>query len=200
MSELIQKQIKVLIEFQEGLLGTKPGNPQILEDFVASKYPEALPQEEIDTLPVNLGEELEKGTTVFNRDTDGCPFIFDYQIKGFFKDTQGGLQRLNKMPAYKKVIDKLIFVGPRRIRLIMPEGAKLGYCVRSLRAQTMQGERTSLARSEEAPAGTKAEVVIKLVDKGLEPLVLQWLKYGELSGIGQWRNSGQGRFTHQILK
>lgn len=29
--------------------------------------------------------------------------------------------------------------------------------------------------------------------------VLEWLDYGKLRGIGQWRNSGKGRFTYQIL-
>ena len=27
----------------------------------------------------------------------------------------------------------------------------------------------------------------------------EWLDYGALRGIGQWRNSGKGRYTYEIL-
>ena len=30
--------------------------------------------------------------------------------------------------------------------------------------------------------------------------VLEWLDYGILRGIGQWRNSGKGRFTYEVLE
>ena len=29
--------------------------------------------------------------------------------------------------------------------------------------------------------------------------VIEMLDYGKLRGFGQWRNSGKGRFTYQIL-
>lgn len=28
---------------------------------------------------------------------------------------------------------------------------------------------------------------------------MEWLDYGKLRGLGQWRNSGKGRFTYEIL-
>jgi hypothetical protein len=31
-------------------------------------------------------------------------------------------------------------------------------------------------------------------------LVEEWLEYGELRGLGQWRNSGKGRFTAEVSK
>ncbi len=34
---------------------------------------------------------------------------------------------------------------------------------------------------------------------GAESLVREWLTYGRLRGLGQWRNSGKGRFTFEEL-
>lgn len=28
---------------------------------------------------------------------------------------------------------------------------------------------------------------------------MEWLDYGKLRGLGQWRNSGKGRFTYELL-
>ena len=64
----------------------------------------------------------------------------------------------------------------------------------------MQGERVSLANSEEIPEGSTIEFEIKLLDKSLYGVVLEWLDYGELRGLGQWRNSGKGRFTYELLE
>ena len=193
--------MKVQITMTEGLLGTKAGNPELLEAYIASKHPEAVQQDEMDTMP-DLDEELANGSTFFNRDEDETPFIFDYQIKGFFKDAQASLQRVpgGKLPAYKKIIDGLIFIQPRRIRLAVPEGAELTICQRPLRAQTAQGERVSIARSEEAPVGTTITFEIVLLDKKLEKLVRKWFDYGEWRGLGQWRNSGKGRFTWKEIE
>lgn len=35
---------------------------------------------------------------------------------------------------------------------------------------------------------------------GLVPAVKEWLSYGKLRGLGQWRNSGKGRFVCKILE
>ena len=55
---------------------------------------------------------------------------------------------------------------------------KIGDCQRPLRAQTAQGERVSLANSEEIPAGSTCEFEILLMDESLENAVLEWLDYG----------------------
>lgn len=154
----------------------------------------------------------DKGMTVFPRNENGEPVLYDYQIKGFFKDSCGMLARVGgktetgkkravnesgKLSAYKKVIDGLIFPQPRMIPIKV--NGKIGDCQRPLRAQTAQGERVSLANSEEIPAGSTCEFEILLMDESLENAVLEWLDYGVLRGIGQWRNSGKGRFTFDII-
>ena len=103
-----------------------------------------------------------------------------------------------KLSAYKKVVDGLIFVEPRRIRLDTPGAITI--CQRSLRAQTAQGERTALSSSEEAPAGTTCEFTVLCLDEGHEKVVREWLDYGALRGIGQWRNSSKGRFKWEEVK
>jgi hypothetical protein len=189
------EELKVKLTLTEGMLGTKAGNPDLLRDYIASKHPTAIQADELDGIP-EIEEELNNGTTFFNRDEEGNPFVFDYQIKGFFKDAQGCMNRIaaTKMPAFKKIIDGLIFVKERKIPLMIPAGGEVGICERPLRAQTPQGERVSIARSEEVPAGTVLEFTILLMDKTLKKSVEMWLDYGALRGIGQWRNSGKGRF------
>ena len=65
--------------------------------------------------------------------------------------------------------------------------------------QTAQGERVSLANSEQIPAGSTCEFEITCMDDAHEKAVMEWLDYGKLRGLGQWRNSGKGRFTYEIL-
>ena len=98
----------------------------------------------------------------------------------------------SKIKAYKKEIDGLIFVEQREIP-IQFEG-EIGNCQRPLRAQTAQGERVALANSETIPAGATIEFSILCMVDSHVAAVREWLNYGELRGIGQWRNSGKGRF------
>lgn len=106
----------------------------------------------------------------------------------------------SQIKAYKKVIDGLIFVHPRKIVLNLPEGSEIGSCQRPLRVQSPQGERVCLANSETVPAGTTIEFEIQLLDSGYEALVREWLAYGKLRGLGQWRNSGKGKYTWEEVK
>lgn len=199
------KTMKVKLTFTEPILGTWPSNPKIAEDFIASKAPDASTMEE-EIAALGVEEVTSKTMTVFPRQ-DGKPIIYDYQIKGFFKDSCGILSRIggrgsgatesSKLKAYKKIIDGLIFPAPRCIPIDI--NGDITTCQRPLRAQTMQGERVSLANSEEIPAGSSITFEIKLLDPSLESVVLEWLDYGSLRGLGQWRNSGKGRFTYELL-
>ena len=209
------KEMKVRVTYMEELLGTASANPEIHSEFIASKAPEAPSREEE---VASLGAEAveEKAMTVFPRlneeekiirqidpDTE-VPFTWNYQWKGFFKDSCGMLRRGTgfksaKLTAFKKVIDGLVFVKERKIPLILPEGGKIGECQRPLRASTAQGERIALAHSETVPAGTKQEFTVMVLKDDLMGYVREWLDYGALHGTGQWRNSGKGAYFWEEL-
>ena len=178
--------MKVRLTFLEPVLGTWPSNENVARDFIASKAPDASTiEDEIAALGADV--VADKGMTVFPR-ANGCPVLYDYQIKGFFKDSCGMLARVkstksSSLKAYKKIIDGLIFVEPRHIPI------------------QVSGERVALANSEEIPAGSTIEFEITMLDeKAHKDIVLEWLDYGRLRGIGQWRNSGKGRFTYEVLE
>lgn len=204
------KKLDIKIVFTEEVLGTSPANKEIYRDFIGSKSPDAATIEEEVAA---LGEEatVEKQMTIFPKDEEGRPFIYDYQIKGFFKDACSMLARVGgkdengkkiaanesgKLKAYKKEIDGLIFVQPRQIPITFD--GEIGYCERPLRAQTPQGERVALSISEAIPAGASAEFSVICMRDDQINAVLEWFDYGVLRGLGQWRNSGKGRFEYTI--
>lgn len=184
------------------MLGTASSNPEIHEEYIASKAPDA-PTREEEVAALGAEEVFEKGMTVFPRDKDGNPILWDYQIKGFFKDACQSLRKVpgsacGKIKSYKKEIDGLIFVAPRAIPIAF-EGP-ITTCQRPLRAQTAQGERVALASSEAIPAGATLEFEIKLLLPDHETAIMEMLDYGKLRGFGQWRNSGKGRFDFELLE
>ncbi|MCD8208512.1 MAG: hypothetical protein LUD72_11285 [Bacteroidales bacterium] len=185
------------LTFTEDILGTASADPEVHREYIASKGPDAMSKEE-EIEAIGEDEVFEKGMTVFPRDEEGRPIYWDYQIKGMFKDACGMLRKVtgkksSKLKAYKKEIDGLIFVKERRIPISYD--GEITICQRPLRAQTAQGERIALSSSESIPAGATIEFTVEcLVDDDMD-LVREWLDYGELRGIGQWRNSGKGRYT-----
>ena len=204
------RKIKVRVTYVEELLGTASANKDIFDKFIASNAPDAPSRaEEIEALGVD--EVIDKGMTVFSRMADGRPCTWDYQWKGFFKDSCVMLRRADGMKsknlrAYKKEIDGLVFVARvdepypanerRMIPLQLPKGGMVGCCQRPLRASTAQGERVALASSETVPAGTVQEFTIGLLRDDLLPYIIEWLDYGAVHGTGQWRNSGKGCFVY----
>lgn len=201
--------MKVRLVFTEGLLGTVSGNPKLAEEYILSKRPAGVAEDEMEALGPE--EAVEKTSTVFPRE-DGAVFLWDYQVKGFFKSACRAMIDMETMTkeelkslkltlySFKRTIDTLIFVEPRKIVLSLPGGKGTSFCERPLRADTMKGERVALARSEEAPPETSCEFRVMSLNKKLLPIVETWLSYGRLSGLGQWRNSGKGRFEWYELK
>lgn len=194
------KMMKIRITTTEEMLGSLPNNKELHETYIASKAPDAKSIEE-EVAAVGEGGVIEQQMTVFPRHEDR-PVLFDYQIKGFFKDSAGSLRKVpgtesSKIKAYKKEIDGLVFVSPRHIP-IQFEG-ELGYCQRPLRASTPQGERVALAHSEAIPAGAVLEFEVTCLTDGMVKAVTEWLNYGKLRGLGQWRNSGKGRFDCEVV-
>lgn len=196
------RELKVKITLLEEMLGTASADPNIHEEFIASNAPDAPSrEEEIEALGVD--EVVERQKTIFPKDENGDPILWDYQIKGFFKDSCGSLRKVkemhsSKIKAYKKEIDGLIFVEPRKIKIEFD--GKIGSCQRPLRAQTAQGERVALANSETVPAGATCEFTVVCLSESHMNAVKEWLDYGKYRGLGQWRNSGKGRFTWEEIE
>ena len=98
------KEMKVKVTFFEELLGTASGDEDIYRSYIASNAPDAKTREqEVEDLGVE--GVVEKGMTVFPKQ-DGAPFIYDYQVKGFFKNSCGVLRKVpnsqsSKIKAYK---------------------------------------------------------------------------------------------------
>jgi len=196
------KVLKVKVTMIEEILGTASANPEIHEEFIASKAPDA-PSREEEVAAIGAEEVFEKGMTVFPRDAEGRPIAWDYQWKGFFKDACGALRKVpgtacSKIKAFKKEIDGLIFPEPRQIPIVFD--GKIGICQRPLRGQTAQGERIALASSESIPAGATMTFDIRMLLPEHEKAIREMLNYGQLRGFGQWRNSGKGRFTWELLE
>ena len=192
------KEMKVRLTFIEEILGTASNDKELHAEYIASKAPDAISKkEEIEAIGVE--GVIEIGKTVFPNDEIGNPFIYDYQIKGFFKNAAKAFNYVKKLAAYKTKIDNLIFVNERKILLQIPEGKEMGNCQRPLRAQTPQGERVALANSDSCPEGTVIEFTVMSMVDDLMDNVEMWLDYGKLNGIGQWHNSGKGRFVWEKL-
>ena len=204
------RTINVKITFTEDILGTQPADLDIYRKFIASKAPDASTIED-EVAAIGVDAVAEKNMTIFPRMEDGRPFLYDYQIKGFFKDTAQALQRLKdndqdglarvtcspEMKAYRKIIDGLIFPNPRQIPFDFD--GDIALCQRPLRASTPLGERVALNISEAIPAGATITFSVTCLNDQHIDAVREWLDYGIYRGIGQWRNSGKGRFTWEEL-
>ena len=201
-------KMKVRLTLTEDILGTLPSDPEIYQTYIASKGKNV--EEEVTQMGKTnefLEEETDedsapKTLTVFVRDDEGNPCVYDYLIKGFFKNANKALRqsddaKCKKLTAYKTKIDNLIFVGPRLIKL--QTDSPITYCERPLRASTPQGERVALSASESLPAGTVLEFEITSLNKDMMTYVREYLDYGQFNGLGQWHNSGKGRFTWEEI-
>jgi len=205
--------IKILATFTEPLLGTASANPAIQEEFIASKAPTASQAEEVAA--VSVAESIAKATTIFPRDDDGL-FLWDYQVRGFLKEAIGVLAELGEAPGlskwtYKRAVDALVFVSPRKCRLLDQNLSLVtradGTEQRPIRCTTMQGDRVALASSERLPAGTRIAFSVTLISGGEKAklkvsreLLIEALNFGALRGLGQWRNGSFGRFSWEEVQ
>jgi hypothetical protein len=192
MNAMEKTRYHVRINFITPLLGTQP-TLDVASEYIGSKYVNnggILPDDELGT----LSENVERGTTVFHK-IDGMPILYDYQVKGFLKEAGKVFNGLDGVKALRSKIDSLVFIEPRQIMLHLPEGSGITYLERPLRAETAQGPRVALARSEKLEAGTWFEMVLMVYVSAISGELLRGLlTYGADKGIGQWRNGGWGRF------
>lgn len=202
--------LEVQFTFKTPVLGTAPSNNKLYSDYVAK---EAVAtgaingnrlQEELDSLPV----DEDRGSTVFRRDADGNACFIDYMIRGYFKDTCTAQRRfdvsLSKgIAAHKEKINDVLFVSPQFIPILNKDGSTPAITMfeRPLRADTPQGKRVALARSEMIAAGTQIHFTIEnFATKVLSlDLIKEWLAYARMRGLGQFRNGGYGRGWYEIV-
>ena len=193
--------MKIKITLIEEMLGMSPADADIYNSFIAKNAPDApTREEEIEQLGVQAVQE--KGKTIFPK-MDGVPFLYDYQIKGFFKDTVGMLRRspgtkCSGIKAYKKEIDGLLFVMERKIPIEL--SGEISDCQRPLRSDGPNGSIVALANSEAIPEGSSITFTLRLLRADMKKWVEECLDYGVLRGLGQWRNSGKGRFIWEEIE
>lgn len=193
---------EVKLTFREPILGATPKDPDVYAGYIATKT--ALTDEQVAEELKTVEKVEEKGWTGFHM-VDGRPVLLNYCLKGFFKDACGMLRRApgsqsKGLKAYKKVIDGLVFVKPRYIPLVLPEGESMGVLERPLRAQTAKGERVTVARSDTCPIGTTMEFTVEVLGTVTEALLREWFEYGARRGLSQWRNAEYGSFEHTLSR
>lgn len=154
------------------------------------------------------------GTTVFLHDekTDR-PCISDHMIYGFLKAATDAIAKtlakkkatmLHSAAYTQSVINQHVRCEQRFIPFDRDtkknEDGTTYFLQRSLRAQTAQGPRISLAKSEVVEAGAKLRFTLKVMKKSpLNEKILRTLfEYGEIVGLGQWRNAGNGMFSFEL--
>lgn len=206
---LHSEDIKVMVEFTEPLLGSMCANPDVYKEFLESKVPTAEKvMEELKTIEdaaAAVQEEIEKTKTIFAVDDEGL-FMWDYQIRGFFKEAMTNLIELGAVKVskwqVKRMVDSYVIISPRRC-YFSREGQNLekpdGTWDRPLRAQTRQGERICLVSSDVLKPGTMLEFTLKVLRATKGPTLddaLMCLEYGAIKGMLQWRGGGFGRFKY----
>ena len=100
--------MKVRLTFTEPVLGSTAGDPEITRSYIASKAEDAKKIEE-EVAAIGVDGVEEKTMTIFPKLEDGTPFLWDYQVKGFFKSACQALNMADaahKLTAYKKKIEK----------------------------------------------------------------------------------------------
>jgi hypothetical protein len=200
---------QVRVEFTEPLLGSVPYNKDVYASFIATKLKEMSP-EQLNEEVESIVDREEKGWTGFHRDpVTKRPFLYDYTVKGFFKEAARCMNRMTnsetkKIKAFVKVIDGNIFISPRKIMLELPADKNtvdLDVLERPLRCQTAQGERVTVTRADVCPKGTTMTFTLDVLDRNVtEDLLREWLDYGRYRGFGQWRNGSYGRVSYTLTQ
>ena len=162
------------------------------------------------------------GTTVFFWDEKtNKPCIGDHMIYGFLKAAAEAigrsLPRKNSTPlksiAYtQSLINQHVKCAEQFIPfdrdVKRDEHENIVFLQRSLRALTAQGPRISLAKSEVVEAGASLKFTLRVLKgspllqkvDGVDKLPLFSLfDYGQIAGLGQWKNAGYGQFKYEYL-
>lgn len=194
--------------FTEAMLGTAPKNKDIYSKFIESKQAEGRPDtvgdKETDGVPEIDGFQ---GWTGFREDEKGL-YLLDYMLKGALKEAGNTLKEELKETNLKSKINKYVFVFPRKIYILDENKAPLkapdGIFERPLRAQTAQGERIALAKSDQVNAGRRLEFEIHLPIeatpiKHIHTVLDRCMGYWRYMGLGQFRNGSFGRCEAKVV-
>lgn len=210
--------------FTNPILGSQPGS-----DTPAAEYLEGKTRQEVEKLrkknpqaaaEIEAGlpeeqrpefdEELQKGTTGFYRLSADPkrPCFRSYQIKGMLKEAGEKLNGHKNVKALRNKIESTVFISPKELpiqNINAHQKGKLAILERPLRAQTLKGPRTSLARSEMIQAGAWVSCTLKVVHLPKwhpnEEFLRDLLDYAcECLGVGQWRNSNEFGVFNYTLK
>lgn len=188
------------------LLGSCPANKEVFSEFIVGKTKTAQEKRAAMEDVENIDENLEKGTTVFYRDEDGGLIMKGYQVKGFLKAAAKALKDQLSLKNYLSKVDTYIFVLEKNIP-IMRDGKQImqpdGYLERPQRCETAQGPRVSLAKSEEIRDPWYIDITVRVLENAQTArssnidmnMIEDFLDYGSMSGLLQWRNAGHGTFT-----
>lgn len=195
---VVRARYRLTLTLTEDMLGTVPYDQNIYETFIETKKPKNIKDKESKTVPKPGDEEKGRGRTGFHRDPKQGLFLYNYVIKGFFKNAANVLKGEER--GHKSLVNDHLFVFPRRLYLKVKKHH--GVFPRPLRAQTMQGPRVTVVQSDFVKAGTKIECELVVADSWLikETMLEKWLEYGELMGLGQFRNGSFGTFTSALTK
>lgn len=188
------------------MLGSSPADPYVRTNYIASKAPDpvATAEEEREYL---LEREENKITVFLRNPKSGALMLLDYQVMGFIKGSLESLTAQTGIKAPRGKVDKYVFVSPRRIDIRRADGSLIReedeVYERPLRAMTMKGERVSLAASEQIHDPWQITFTVSLLpnERSKVSASIKWedieraLDYGEMRGLGQFRNGGYGRFT-----
>ena len=209
-TNFIEQNMYVKLTFTSNILGATAADKEIYTNYIGSKAPDAKTlQEELED--VGLSDMVERGTDVFLANAEGYPYLSNHVIKGMFKANAKAIRRIpgkkfhsSKMSAYIQKIEQLVQVYPRKLRLIPPDNQgdireMVSVLQRPLRASTPQGERIALASSEMIPEDSMIAFELQLMDKTMEPAIVEWLDFGMYNGLGQWRNGGYGQFEWELI-
>lgn len=206
-------------------IGTNPWDPDIHKSYVSDKITDPVERDrELKSLPkVEAADKLEKrGVTVFfRRPEDGQLYIKNHMIKGYLKaagdairiarkldpEASTGKGKGTKWGSISSKVDEHVTIDP--IELIvhgkdgLPKTDADGLLVRSLRGETPQGPRVTIVKSEYLEPLSMISYTIYWRDGGpvTRDMIVDMMDQGEVFfGIGQWRNSGKGKFTWRIVE
>ena len=191
-----------------------------LQELIGAEFTEeervAAIRGELESLKETFKELDIKGITVFFWDKKkNLPCIGDHMIYGFMKAAAEAIGRITQksrgqvfgsVSYTNSLINQHVRCREQFITfdkdLIRNEDGTPLYKQRSLRAMTAKGPRISLAKSEQIEAGANLEFVLNVMQGSPidEKVIRKLFSYGEMSGLGQWRNAGNGMFSAEITK